>query len=659
MNLHTSSTSSYLSETDNHNTVFGSTVLHSESHLQQSSFSEQTELDRQSTNKRKVEEKESNHRAKKPKRSDSNTNALGPLINFLRPITNSFVGSFTDSINTIANFLLPPRTYKKDTGARNSSTNKNDGFVFPMQRSDIPVVKHKYKSKKKKSDESRPTLNMSSSKDLFLLEQLQRDQDIQGNVNLGTVMNTTTPNKISSQHFQSPGLSPINGTKSAESEMNGAWSKFLQDKSGQPNRDSPDSKLQPKSGLENGVRSTWKSQLTTSVRATKQHNKRNSLDSYFSSMNDLSLDLSDYSQSNTNHTNNNNNASRSMDIDYERTVEQEKQRLAKERSEISETLGKGRSRESAIDLTDDSIIFAPAKGRRRANSTSALIASQIQILLEQSNHRKQIAAQEAAEREQRINQSLNTLRTAAAEKLKQDQAIINKIKRRAQADQGVKKLTEEEEKIVELALDGDDEEVLAEGFNLKVTRGDICRLQTPEWLNDEVINFYMNVLMDRNSKEPSLPKMFIFNTFFFSMLEKGYERVKKWTRKVDVFSLNYVIIPVHLGVHWCLAVINFVDKRFEYYDSMGGPNKAALKAMRNYLIQEYKDKKKQQFDLTGWTDYMPRDIPQQQNGYDCGVFMCRYADCISQNKPFNFKQKDMQTIRKRMILDILSKSYSG
>lgn len=645
MNSHTPSTPRDLSETSKHNIEFGSTPLPSNFHLQ-SSLSHQIELN-QST-KRKVEEQESTHRSKRSKRSDNDANALGPLINFLRPITNSFVGSFTDSINTIANFLLPPRTYKRDPGvARNSSNNKD--FVFPMQRSDIPVVKHKYKSKKKKSEEPRPTLNTTSSKDL-LFEQLQRDQDIQSNSNSDTVMVTTTPNKSTSHGFQSPGLSPINGTQSAESEMNGAWSKFLKDKSIQP---SPESKSQPKVEKEYAVRSSWKNQLTTSVRSTKQHNKRNSLDSYF----DVSLDLSDYSQSNIH--NNNNNASRTMDIDYERTVEQERQRLVKERSTISETLGKGKSKDSAIDLTDDSIIF-PSERRRRANSTSALIASQIQILLEQSNHRKQIAAQESVDREQRINQSLNSLRTAAAEKLKQDQAIINQIKRRAQADQGVKKLTEEEEKIVELALDGDDDEVLAEGFNMKVTRGDICRLRTPEWLNDEVINFYMNVVMDRNSKDPSLPKVFVFNTFFFPMLlDKGYERVKKWTRKVDIFCLNYVIIPVHLGVHWCLSVINFVDKRFEYYDSMGSPNKTALKAMRNYLIQEYKDKKKQQFDLTGWSDYMPRDIPQQQNGYDCGVFMCRYADCISQNKPFNFKQKDMITIRKRMILDILSKTYSG
>ena len=30
-------------------------------------------------------------------------------------------------------------------------------------------------------------------------------------------------------------------------------------------------------------------------------------------------------------------------------------------------------------------------------------------------------------------------------------------------------------------------------------------------------------------------------------------------------------MPVHVGGnHWCLAVVNFKQKQFEYYDSLGG-----------------------------------------------------------------------------------------
>lgn len=34
----------------------------------------------------------------------------------------------------------------------------------------------------------------------------------------------------------------------------------------------------------------------------------------------------------------------------------------------------------------------------------------------------------------------------------------------------------------------------------------------------------------------------------------------------------------------------------------------------------------------------PQEIPQQMNGSDCGMFACRYAECISKDKPINFTQ---------------------
>ena len=35
----------------------------------------------------------------------------------------------------------------------------------------------------------------------------------------------------------------------------------------------------------------------------------------------------------------------------------------------------------------------------------------------------------------------------------------------------------------------------------------------------------------------------------------GFEKVKKWTAKVDIFKMKYVIIPIHSKMHWYLAVI--------------------------------------------------------------------------------------------------------
>lgn len=33
-----------------------------------------------------------------------------------------------------------------------------------------------------------------------------------------------------------------------------------------------------------------------------------------------------------------------------------------------------------------------------------------------------------------------------------------------------------------------------------------------------------------------------------------------------------------------------------------------------------------------------KEIPQQMNGSDCGMFACKYADCITKDKPINFTQ---------------------
>jgi sentrin-specific protease 1 len=120
--------------------------------------------------------------------------------------------------------------------------------------------------------------------------------------------------------------------------------------------------------------------------------------------------------------------------------------------------------------------------------------------------------------------------------------------------------------------------------------------------------------------------------------------------------MDKVIIPIHLGNHWCLAVINLAARRFEYYDSLGSPNPSCLQTLRRYLQDEALDKKQLHLDLSGWEDYQPHDIPLQRNGYDCGVFMCQYANYLSIEQEFTFTQDHMPIIRQLMVLEILQKS---
>lgn len=83
--------------------------------------------------------------------------------------------------------------------------------------------------------------------------------------------------------------------------------------------------------------------------------------------------------------------------------------------------------------------------------------------------------------------------------------------------------------------------------------------------------------MDRAKKDSGYPKIHIFNTFFYENLNnKGYSSVRRWTKKFDIFALDVVIIPVHLGMHWVCSAINFKQKRVEYYDSLHGSNERCI-----------------------------------------------------------------------------------
>lgn len=199
------------------------------------------------------------------------------------------------------------------------------------------------------------------------------------------------------------------------------------------------------------------------------------------------------------------------------------------------------------------------------------------------------------------------------------------------------------------------EEVLVEGYKLQIRRRDMESLAGLNWLNDEIINFYMNQLVERGEQEGK-PKVYAFNTFFYpKVMGQGHESVRRWTRRVDIFSKDYILIPVHLGMHWCLAVIDFKKKMIRYFDSMGGNNVGCLNALKDYLCAESLDKKKQKFDLSEWKTEIAKDIPQQMNGSDCGMFACKFAEYITREADINFSQEHMPYFRKRMVYEIVTK----
>ncbi|KPV77041.1 uncharacterized protein RHOBADRAFT_12319, partial [Rhodotorula graminis WP1] len=168
---------------------------------------------------------------------------------------------------------------------------------------------------------------------------------------------------------------------------------------------------------------------------------------------------------------------------------------------------------------------------------------------------------------------------------------------------------------------------------------DLKRLQGLSWLNDELVNF-VGVLINQRSDAADkveaaggsrgegptrLRKAFVFNTNFFTWYgDSGFAKVKRWTRRFDTFEKDIIIVPInHNNSHWCCAAVNLKLKRFEYYDSFGKPAAFVYERLRNWLVEEHRNRKKSEIDLSDWTDYWYEDVPQQQNVSDCGVFTVR------------------------------------
>ncbi|XP_009951288.1 PREDICTED: sentrin-specific protease 1-like, partial [Leptosomus discolor] len=213
-------------------------------------------------------------------------------------------------------------------------------------------------------------------------------------------------------------------------------------------------------------------------------------------------------------------------------------------------------------------------------------------------------------------------------------------------------LTEAMEREVAAAFGpGEPDEILSSAFKLNITREDICTLRHLRWLNDEVINFYLMLLSER-SKKTGYPAIHVFSTFFYTKLVSGgYQIVRRWTRSIDLFKQDIVLVPVHLRAHWALVAIDMRKKTIRYFDSFGQNGGEICATLFQYLQEEHREKRRLDLPPSEWTLHSmePHEIPQQFNGSDCGVFVCQYANHISRDQPLTFTQSHMPYFRRKMV----------
>ncbi|KAG8788188.1 hypothetical protein FRC20_006438 [Serendipita sp. 405] len=103
---------------------------------------------------------------------------------------------------------------------------------------------------------------------------------------------------------------------------------------------------------------------------------------------------------------------------------------------------------------------------------------------------------------------------------------------------------------------------------IQITRGEHHRLEPGGYLNDTLIEFGLRLWIETvKQRDPDLAEQIhIFSPFFYKKLknknfEAGYNAVRKWTSKVDIFTKRYLVVPINDSerVHWYLAIILYPE----------------------------------------------------------------------------------------------------
>jgi Ulp1 family protease len=68
----------------------------------------------------------------------------------------------------------------------------------------------------------------------------------------------------------------------------------------------------------------------------------------------------------------------------------------------------------------------------------------------------------------------------------------------------------------------------------------------------------------------------------------------------------------------------------------------------------------QNYDINSWkTEFSPKDLPQQEDHFSCGVFMCAFANLLTDDIPLGkFSREHLTFFRRKLCLDILNRKLS-
>ncbi|XP_049922254.1 sentrin-specific protease 7b isoform X3 [Epinephelus moara] len=239
---------------------------------------------------------------------------------------------------------------------------------------------------------------------------------------------------------------------------------------------------------------------------------------------------------------------------------------------------------------------------------------------------------------------------------------------------------------------------------ITVTKEDLACLNGGEFLNDVIIDFYLKYLLLEGVGGSVADRSHVFSSFFYKQLSRRraageddapsvpdrhmrHQRVKTWTRQVDIFTKDFLFVPVNQEAHWFLVVVCFPGLEEVQYEEFQRPTGASERAAGKPSSFSLRSQQPPECTQQSWQrdtvlkrpcilvmdslklsyhenvcrllrDYLqvewevrrgtPRvfgsdnmrssncRVPQQDNSSDCGLYLLQYAESFLQNPVVHF-----------------------
>ncbi|KAJ2500431.1 hypothetical protein GGH96_002759 [Coemansia sp. RSA 1972] len=179
--------------------------------------------------------------------------------------------------------------------------------------------------------------------------------------------------------------------------------------------------------------------------------------------------------------------------------------------------------------------------------------------------------------------------------------------------------------------------------NAEVRTSDYESLKPSGWLTGEIINFYWTFLERREFRtEPCVLFLGTYTAYRISNAESAAVTDNISAQLSD--ELNHrqlILIPLNHRSHWSLLVYCRLTRTFYHYDSISKHNRDFAERAAGRFLRVLEPKLKDGFY------FKSMQTPQQNNDYDCGIYVLAIAEELARRFINNKRKMRDQSARVR------------